>query len=36
MENYFWYCGFEIEKKHRDFEIYLKTGSGKALHIKDL
>ncbi len=29
-----WYCGFEIEKQARDFEIYLKTGSGKAFAYK--
>ena len=25
-----WYCAFETEKQARDFELYLKTGSGKA------
>ena len=31
-----WYCGFETEKQARDFEIYLKTGSGKAFAYKRL
>jgi len=25
-----WYCAFETEKQARDFELYLKTGSGKS------
>lgn len=29
-----WYCGFETEKQSRDFELYLKTGSGKAFAYK--
>lgn len=29
-----WYGGFETEKQARDFEIYLKTGSGKAFAYK--
>jgi putative endonuclease len=31
-----WYCGFETEKQARDFELYLKTGSGKAFAYKRL
>jgi len=29
-----WYGGFETEKQARDFELYLKTGSGKAFAYK--
>lgn len=29
-----WYAGFETEKEARDFELYLKTGSGKAFAYK--
>jgi len=29
-----WYAGFETEKQARDFEQYLKTGSGKAFAYK--
>lgn len=31
-----WYCAFEKEKQARDFELYLKTGSGKAFAYKRL
>lgn len=31
-----WYAGFETEKQARDFEQYLKTGSGKAFAYKRL
>ena len=31
-----WYCAFEIEKQARDFEQYLKTGSGKSFAYKRL
>ena len=31
-----WYGGFETAKQARDFELYLKTGSGKALAYKRL
>lgn len=31
-----WYGAFETEKESRDFERYLKTGSGKALAYKRL
>jgi predicted GIY-YIG superfamily endonuclease len=31
-----WYCGFETEKQARDFELYLKSGSGKAFSYKRL
>jgi len=31
-----WYAGFETEKQARDFELYLKTGSGKAFAYKRL
>lgn len=31
-----WYGGFESEKEARDFELYLKTGSGKAFAYKRL
>jgi len=31
-----WYCAFETEKQARDFELYLKTGSGKAFTYKRL
>ena len=31
-----WYGGFETEKQARDFELYLKTGSGKAFTYKRL
>lgn len=29
-----WYCAFETEKQAREFEQYLKTGSGKAFAYK--
>ena len=29
-----WYAGFSTEKEARDFERYLKTGSGKAFAYK--
>lgn len=29
-----WYCAFTTEKEARDFELYLKTGSGKAFAYK--
>ena len=29
-----WYCAFEKEKQARDFELYLKTGSGKSFAYK--
>jgi putative endonuclease len=29
-----WYAGFSTEKGARDFELYLKTGSGKAFAYK--
>lgn len=31
-----WYCAFETEKQSREFEIYLKSGSGKAFAYKRL
>ncbi len=31
-----WYCAFTTEKEARDFERYLKTGSGKAFAYKRL
>jgi putative endonuclease len=31
-----WYGAFTTEKEARDFELYLKTGSGKALAYKRL
>ena len=31
-----WYAGFETEKQARDFEQYLKTGSGKSFAYKRL
>ena len=31
-----WYGAFSTEKEARDFELYLKTGSGKALAYKRL
>ena len=31
-----WYGGFSAEKEARDFELYLKTGSGKAFAYKRL
>ena len=31
-----WYSVFETEKQARDFELYLKTGSGKAFAYKRL
>ncbi|OGY94154.1 MAG: hypothetical protein A2406_01600 [Candidatus Komeilibacteria bacterium RIFOXYC1_FULL_37_11] len=31
-----WYCVFETEKQARDFELYLKTGSGKSFAYKRL
>jgi putative endonuclease len=29
-----WYAGFKTEKEARNFELYLKTGSGKAFAYK--
>jgi len=31
-----WYCAFEEERKAKEFEIYLKSGSGKAFTNKHL
>ena len=31
-----WYCAFETEKQARDFELYLKSGSGKSFAYKHL
>ena len=31
-----WYAAFDTEKQARDFELYLKTGSGKAFAYKRL
>jgi len=31
-----WYGAFEIEKQARDFELYLKNGSGKSFAYKRL
>jgi len=31
-----WYCGFIDKQKAQDFELYLKTGSGKAFVYKRL
>lgn len=31
-----WYCAFETEKEAKDFELYLKSGSGKAFAYKRL
>ena len=31
-----WYCAFENEQKAKDFEIYLKSESGKAIANKRL
>lgn len=31
-----WYCGFVEEQKAKDFELYLKSGSGKAFVYKRL
>jgi len=31
-----WYCAFENIKKAKDFELYLKSGSGKAFVYKRL
>lgn len=31
-----WYGGFQTEKEARDFELYLKTGSGKSFAYKRL
>lgn len=31
-----WYCAFETEKQAKDFEKYLKSGSGKAFSYKRL
>lgn len=31
-----WYGAFDSEKQARDFELYLKTGSGKAFAYKRL
>ncbi len=31
-----WHCAFEDEKKAKGFEIYLKSGSGKAFTNKHL
>lgn len=29
-----WYAGFQTKKEARDFELYLKTGSGKSFAYK--
>ena len=29
-----WYCGFNHKQKAKDFELYLKSGSGKAFVYK--
>ena len=29
-----WYCAFQTEKEARNFELYLKSGSGKAFAYK--
>jgi predicted GIY-YIG superfamily endonuclease len=34
--NLVWYAGFQTEQKARDFEHYLKSGSGKAFAYKRL
>jgi len=31
-----WYCAFEKESRAKDFELYLKSGSGKAFVYKRL
>lgn len=31
-----WYCAFEHKQKAQDFELYLKSGSGKAFVYKRL
>lgn len=31
-----WYCGFLEEQKAKDFELYIKSGSGKAFVYKRL
>lgn len=31
-----WYCAFEGKQKAKDFELYLKSGSGKAFAYKRL
>lgn len=31
-----WYCGFETKQKAKDFELYIKSGSGKAFVYKRL
>ncbi len=31
-----WYCGFETRKLAKDFELYIKSGSGKAFAYKRL
>ena len=31
-----WYCGFNNKQKAKDFELYLKSGSGKAFVYKRL
>ena len=31
-----WYAGFKTEKEARDFELYLKSGSGKSFAYKRL
>ncbi len=31
-----WYCAFEEEQKAKEFELYLKSGSGKAFVYKRL
>ncbi|RJQ27818.1 GIY-YIG nuclease family protein [Candidatus Parcubacteria bacterium] len=31
-----WYCAFPNEKQAKDFELYLKSGSGKAFTYKRL
>lgn len=31
-----WYCAFATEQKAKDFELYIKSGSGKAFVYKRL
>lgn len=31
-----WYCAFESKQRAKDFELYLKSGSGKAFAYKRL
>ena len=31
-----WYCGFKTKQKAKDFELYIKSGSGKAFAYKRL